>query len=262
MAELRKLLRLHLSERGVGGDNDQRRVLTREAGGSVRLSSGRAPSANSMLSGAMRAPAIILPVAGSRTSPTAFTAASAATFAPAFAPSSSTVNEPMPDFMACFIPRVFPTVAPVPAPTAPSTTGFIGGRGGGGFAHFAGGPDAGLAQCRGRRESRRTTIGRWTPRRVLKPTPLCSRNRRTPLAASSPNALPPAKTTAWMRSVTCMGLSTSHSSGAGGGAANIAAGDGSRFAQHDGAARQSVIIGCMADQDPGMSVRPFHAPLN
>src|SRR5581483_5141600 len=42
--------------------------------------------------------------------------------------------------------------------------------------------------------------------------PLCSSQRRTPDAASSPKALPPASSTPWMRSVTCSGFSSSSSS--------------------------------------------------
>jgi hypothetical protein len=76
-------------------------------------------SAKSAPSGVVRAPARILPVAGSRTSPNALTTARLETITP---PGSVTVNEPTPDFMACFMPRILPTVAPVPAPTEPSFT--------------------------------------------------------------------------------------------------------------------------------------------
>lgn len=69
-----------------------------------------------------RAPATILPVDGSMTSPTAFTAASAETTTP---PESGIVYDPIPDFMARVMPNNLPTVAPVPAPTAPSTTALL-----------------------------------------------------------------------------------------------------------------------------------------
>src|SRR5579862_644657 len=98
-------------------------VFCREAPAPAPFFMMRALPANSMLSGDVRAPATIFRLAGSRTSPTALTAASAATFTPACEPSNSSENEPIPDFIACFIPRSLPTVAPVPAPTAPSTTG-------------------------------------------------------------------------------------------------------------------------------------------
>ena len=58
-------------------------------------------------------------MAGSRTSPNAFTATKAVTSTP---PLSSTSPEPTPDFMAWRMPKILPTVAPVPAPTAPSFT--------------------------------------------------------------------------------------------------------------------------------------------
>ncbi len=76
-------------------------------------------SANSMLLGARRAPAINWPVSGSRTSPKQLTATRADTCTESVRP---TVTEPMPLFMACGMPKILPTVAPVPTPRAPDLT--------------------------------------------------------------------------------------------------------------------------------------------
>ncbi len=60
------------------------------------------------------------PVAGSTTSPNAFTATSAATVPP---PGSRCDAVPIPAFIARPRPYSLPTVAPAPAPTQPSVTG-------------------------------------------------------------------------------------------------------------------------------------------
>src|SRR5439155_1523258 len=74
-------------------------------------------SAN-VLSG-LRTPATTFPVAGSMTSPTAFTA----TIAPTTRPLGSAMEAvPIPDFVERPAPPNFPTVAPAPAPTVPSCT--------------------------------------------------------------------------------------------------------------------------------------------
>src|SRR5438094_747516 len=71
-----------------------------------------------VLSG-LRTPATTFPVAGSMTSPTAFTA----TMAPTTRPLGSEMDAvPIPDFVARPPPPNFPTVAPAPAPTVPSCT--------------------------------------------------------------------------------------------------------------------------------------------
>ncbi|KAG1436511.1 hypothetical protein G6F57_020633 [Rhizopus arrhizus] len=87
-----------------------------------RMELGRSPArmaarvSSRCLPSGVRAPARMRPVAGSSTSPTAFTATIAPTVTPA------TVNDalPMPPFMARLAPYSLPTVAPAPAPTLPS----------------------------------------------------------------------------------------------------------------------------------------------
>ena len=67
-----------------------------------------------------RVPATTRPVSGSTTSPSAFTATSAATVTP---PGTVIDALPMPAFIARSMGPSFPTVAPAPAPTLPSATG-------------------------------------------------------------------------------------------------------------------------------------------
>ena len=78
---------------------------------SVRASANPSPSS-------VRAPATMVPVSGSTTSPTAFTAINAATCKP---PGTSMSEVPMPPFIARPGPPSLPTVAPAPAPTLPSS---------------------------------------------------------------------------------------------------------------------------------------------
>src|SRR5262249_3416142 len=104
-----------------------------------------------------------------------------------------TVHDPTPDFIACLIPRILPTVAPVPAPTAPSVTALSVAAAAAVSAISRVGRTPFLLKPRSYRIAP-TTIG-TSPPPVLKPTPLCSRNRRTPPADSRPNALPPENTT-------------------------------------------------------------------
>ncbi len=68
---------------------------------------------------AVRTPAITLLVAGSMTSPTAFTATSAEMTSPS---GSTSDADPIPAFIGRRGSPSFPTVAPAPAPTLPSAT--------------------------------------------------------------------------------------------------------------------------------------------
>ena len=64
---------------------------------------------------AVRSPAIFFPVDGSKISPSALTATTAAIRRSP----NSTAYIPRPDFIARSMPQILPTVAPVPAPTLP-----------------------------------------------------------------------------------------------------------------------------------------------
>ena len=85
----------------------------------VPAASALAESIRRLLSGAWRAPAISVPVSGSRTSPTALTA----TRAPTTTSPRRTEALPIPPRIERSRRYTLPTVAPVPAPTLPSATG-------------------------------------------------------------------------------------------------------------------------------------------
>ena len=89
-------------------------VPSRQPDRSIDMVSAK-PSPLSLL-----APATMLPVSGSTTSPSALTAASAPTTRPF---SSAIAAEPNPPRMPLPAPSIFPTVAPAPAPTLPICTG-------------------------------------------------------------------------------------------------------------------------------------------
>ena len=147
------------------------------------------------------APARMLPVFGSSTSPRQFTAISA----PTETGPARYAHAPTPPRIAKSLPRNFPTVAPVPAPTEPSA-----GRYSGSSAFSAARRPISRSGRRDQSPQSRSkstaeqTIGTFvTP--TSKPIPRRSRSSITPDAASSPNALPPASTTAWIRSTRLRG---------------------------------------------------------
>ena len=118
MRHLRDFGHLRLSERSVCCHYPDRRVgsalqLLRD-----NLSSSHPSNRDSPCHPRVRAPATTLPVRGSITSPTAFTATSAPTTIPVSP--IFTLAVPRPDFIVNFGPNILPIVAPAPAPTFPS----------------------------------------------------------------------------------------------------------------------------------------------
>ena len=110
---------------------------------------------------------------------------------PTVTPSTVTEAVPMPPFIARSMPKILPTVAPVPAPTLPCA-GALGRRQLAGA--IAGGrvrPDRRVAhhqvEQHGAGHERQ-----HAPAPTGKPTPCSSSQRITPVAASRPQALPPA----------------------------------------------------------------------
>ena len=145
-------------------------------------------------------PATTWPVDGSMTSPRALTATSAATTSP----SGLTIAVvPSPPFIACSRPFILPTVAPAPAPTFPSAILPVVAACAAADPQSAPGRIDGSPTLRSKRIAA-GTIGTVAPP-YLKPMPRCSRCRTTPVAASRPNALPPARTIAWTTSTVAVG---------------------------------------------------------
>src|SRR5436190_17449241 len=179
------------------------------AGSSPRLSARIVPT--SRVPSAVRAPATTRPVRGSTTSPTALTATSAATVMPP----TSTDAVPMPPFIARPMPNSLPTEAPAPAPTLPSASESRDA------ASQAAWPAAASGRMRGSPTQRSnriaagtigTTKGVAAPSAgapMVAPMPRSSSQRMTPPAASRPNALPPARTTACTLSIALTGSSNS-----------------------------------------------------
>ena len=90
------------------------------------------------------------------------------------------------------------------------------------------------------------TIGTVTgPARY--PISRSAKNRTTPDAESSPNALPPLKTTAWTSETWLVGLSKVGLASARSRAANVDAPDRTTPAQHDGASAAALTVSCVAD---------------
>ena len=142
----------------------------------------------------VRSPAIRAPVAGSTTSPQAFTAATAPqTSSPAVSTSS-----PRPLFMARVGPPTLPTVQPVPAPTLPR------GRGSpvpSSARRAARAPSSAVGRTWGSPQARSKThapetIG-TTPTPTSSPMPWRSSSSATPQDAARPYAEPPESTTAF-----------------------------------------------------------------
>ena len=148
----------HFGERGVGRDHHQRRVL--RARPAARSSSGVRRRQIPWSPAILRAPAIILPVAGSRTSPSALTTARAETITPPGEGLPSMIRRRIsspsscPEF--CRRWRRFPRPPRLLRPLHRR-------RGRRRFPHLARGPHAFLCRCRDRRESRTGTIGTCAP---------------------------------------------------------------------------------------------------
>ena len=146
-------------------------VLRRRSRRLRRASSAPAVSANSRLSGVLRAPATILPVAGSRTSPNAFTTARLR-----HQHAARQRHRERADARFHGLPHAQNLADGGAGARAHRAFlhGVGGGGRGGGFAHGRGGPHVGFADGQDRRG--------WPPARcgtlaapVSKPTPCCSR---------------------------------------------------------------------------------------
>ena len=122
------LVRFRLGEGGVDGHHPDGGVRSVKRTGPFRVRpktpAGKGfeqqPARIREAPSSSRTPATTVPSAGSTTSPTAFTAMSAATIRPSGKLSEA---EPIPPFIARAMPRLFPTVAPAPAPALPRRTG-------------------------------------------------------------------------------------------------------------------------------------------
>src|SRR5262249_22635507 len=177
--------------KGTSVATQTRVVLAPACGLASRLSSISA-RASSHWSPCPRAPAIRRPVPGSTTSPNALPAASAAPRSP---PGSSMDAPPTPPRDALATPRSFPTVAPPPAPTRPVVIGPSAAASQAASPEVSSGYAPDSPTPRSKRIAPGTIGTRAFP--TAKPTPRRASHDMTPLAAATPKALPPAKTTAW-----------------------------------------------------------------
>jgi hypothetical protein len=195
VGHLRDLEGLDLGEGGAGGhdsDGGVSRPGARPRGAPSRAERRMARASAKPLPSAVRTPATTRPVAGSMMSPAALTATSAATTVPSAIVIAAV---PIPAFIMRVGPANLPTVAPAPAPIEPSRRDRWWPR----WPPRSRTPrwaDLGLAAHAEVEQDRRGHDRHLGHAGVVAEVRRSSSQRTTPLAASSPKALPPDRTIA------------------------------------------------------------------